>query len=68
MICICEEYVDYYNIIFNPAKSKLLYYNVTYTNLIIELCGQPINVVTQETYLGNYIGVNIFDRSITQNI
>ena len=38
------------------------------TDLIIELCGQPVNGVIQETYFGNYIGANIYDRSITKSV
>ena len=48
MICICEAYAEDYNIILNPTKSTLLYYNVTHTHLIIELSGQPVNVVIQK--------------------
>ena len=45
MICICEKFTEDYNIISNPARSKLLYYNVIHTYLIIELWGQPVNVI-----------------------
>ena len=51
-----------YNIIFNPEKSKIIFYHMTNTNIIIEICGQPDNVVSQETYHGNYPSANIFDR------
>ena len=32
------------------------------------MCGQPVNVVPCETDIGNYIGTNICDRSITQRV
>ena len=55
------------DILLNPSKSKLMHFNLAHADLIIYLCFQPLNVVPRETYLGNYIGTNIYDRSITQS-
>ena len=32
------------------------------------LCNQPVNLVEQETYLGNYIVSDSFDRSISHTV
>ena len=68
MISICEAFAEEYNILFNPSKSKLMYFNVTHAYQSIHLCSQPVNVVPCETYLGDYIRTNICDRSITQSV
>ena len=65
MIHICEEYADAYKILYNPKKSKLMYYNVHPSyDICITLSGSPVEVVTHETYLGNFIGTNIYERDI----
>lgn len=68
MIGICETYARHYSILFNPRKSKLLCYNVKNVDFQLQLCGQPVAYVSNETYLGNYIGNDILDRGITQSM
>ena len=68
MIVICESFACEYDLLFNPLKSKLMFYNITYDDLHVELCSQPVNIVNHETYLGNYIGADIFDRAVTQTV
>ena len=55
---------------FNPNKSKLLCFNVVYTDVIplIYINGKVIPVVDSNKHLGNYISTNITDRNITDNI
>ena len=65
MISICEAFSEEYGILFNPSKSKLIYFHAAHADLIIIYrCGQPANIVQCETYFGNYIGTNICDTSI----
>ncbi len=68
MITMCESYAQDYHIMFNPKKSKLMCFNVKHTDIQIQLCGQTINIVDNETYLGNYIGANIWDRAMTRSV
>ena len=61
MISICETYAQDYHITFNPAKSKLLCFNVTSTDIPpIYLNGTPVTVVNKDKHLGNYISTNIY--------
>ena len=64
MIETCEKYAQCYQIIFNPTKSKLMCYNVDTSNLHVQLCGKSVNIVTHETYLGNYIGDDIHETRL----
>ena len=42
-----------------------MYYNVHPSyDICITLSGSPVEVVTHETYLGNFIGTNIYERDI----
>ena len=70
MILVCEDYAKSYHtcILFNPTKSKLMCFNVKYLDIHVELCGQNVNIVSHETYLGNHIGNDIYDRKITQAV
>ena len=57
MISICETYAQDYHIIFNPAKSKLLCFNVSSSDISqINLNGTPVStVVNKDKHLENYI-------------
>ena len=68
MIGICEDYAQEFHILFNPSKSKLMYYNVSHDNLHVKLCNQYVHIVSKETYLGNYISENIYDSAIKQTV
>ena len=68
MIGICEEYAQGFHILFNPSKSKLMYYNVSHDNLHVKLCNQDVDIVSKGIYLGNYISENIYDRVIKQTV
>ena len=52
MIGICEDYAEELHIQFNPSKSKLMYYNVSYDNLHVELFYQDVHIVSKEYILG----------------
>ena len=68
MVSICETYDTEYQLLFNPSKSKLMYFNISHENFSVKLCGKEMLLVSHETYLGNFIGSDIFDRAITQSV
>ena len=69
MISICETYAQDYHITLNPAKSKLLCFNVSSSDISpIYLNGTPVTVVNEDKHLGNYISTNIYDRNIICNV
>ena len=43
-------------------------FNVKHTYFVLYLCNQPVNLVEHETYLGNDIVSDIFDRSISHTM
>ena len=52
MISICESYARDYHITFNPAKSKLIYFNVSSSEISrIYLNGTPVTVINNEVTL-----------------
>ena len=56
MILICEQYAKEYEIMFNPIKSTLVCYNLIYDVIpSVKLCGQYIEVVSDEINLGDHI-------------
>ena len=65
MVPICQTYATEYHLLFNPSKSKLMYFNISHENLSVKLCGKEVLLVSHETYLGKFIGSDIFDRAIT---
>ena len=67
-ITVCEDYAKRFNILFNPIKSKLMCFNVNHKDFVLYLCNQPVNLAEHETYLGNYIVSDIFDRSISHTV
>ena len=51
MVSICERYATEYQLLFNPSKSKLMYFNISHENLSVKLCGKEVLLVTHETYI-----------------
>ena len=45
-----------------------MYFKISHENLSIQLCGKKVLLVSHETYLGNCIGTDIFDREIIQSV
>ena len=45
-----------------------MYVNISHENLSVKLCGKEVFLVPHETYLGKFIGCDIFDRAITQSV
>ena len=45
-----------------------MYVNISHENLSVKLCGKEVLLVSHETYLGKFIGSDIFDRAITQSV
>ena len=43
-------------------------FNVKYKDFVLYLCNQPVNLVEDETYLGNYIVSDIFYRNISHTV
>ena len=69
MISICESYAQDYHMTFNPAKSKLLCFNVSSSDISpFYLNGTPVTVVNKDKQLGKYISTNIYDRNIISNV
>ena len=68
-IILCEDYakkgLKYFS---TPIKSKLMYFNVKHKDFVLYLCNQPVNLVEHETYLGNDIVSDIFERSISHTV
>ena len=63
MIQICEQYAMEYSIVFNPVKSKLMYFNyVSSDKPYLTLCGKPVDVVDNYLHLGNRIYNNIYTQ------
>ena len=69
MISICESYARDYHITFNPAKSKLICFNASSSEISpICLNGTPVTVVNKDKHLGNTISTDIYDRNIISNV
>ena len=69
MISICESYVQDYQITFNPAKSKLIFLNVSSSEISpIYLNDTPVTVVNKDKHLRNTITTDIYDRNILNNV
>ena len=68
MVSICEAYAAEYHPLYNPSKSKLTYFNISHEKLSVKLCGKEVLLVSHETYCGNCISSDIFDRAITQSV
>ena len=45
-----------------------MYFNISHEKLSVKLWGKEVLLVSHETYLGNFIGSDIFDRAITQSV
>ena len=59
MVSICESFATEYQLLLNPSKSKLMYFNISHENLSFELFGKEVLLVSHKTYLGNFIGSDI---------
>ena len=68
MVSTCETYATEYQLLFNPSKSKLMYFNISNDNLSVKLCGKDVLLVSHETYLDNGICSDIFDRARSLNL
>ena len=69
MISICESYPQDYHITFNPAKSKLLCFNVSSSDISrIYLNGKPITVVNKDKHLENTISTDIYGTNTISNL
>ena len=69
IISICESYARDYHITFNPAKSKLICFNASSSEISpIYLNGTPVTVVNKDKHLGNTISTDIYDRNIISNV
>ena len=69
MISIYESYVQDYHITFNQAKSKLICFNASSSEISpIYLNGTPVTVVNKDKHLGNTISTDIYDRNIISNV
>ena len=67
MICICEKYAEEFSILFNPGKSKLLCYNLPTDSVpCIKLCGEVVEIVSNEKHLGNKLFNNIYKRDMSE--
>ena len=65
MISVCESYAERYHITFNPTKSKIICYNIDPSTLgPICLNKQPISIVDNDKYIGNYLSNDIHDINI----
>ena len=42
MVSICETYATEYHLLFNPSKSKLMYFNISHKNLSVKLCSKEV--------------------------
>ena len=63
MIQICEQYAMEYSLVFNPVKSKFMCFSsVSSDNLYLTLCGKPVDVVDNDSHLGNRIYNNIYTQ------
>ena len=63
MIQICEQYTIEYFIVFNPAKSKVMWLNsVSSDKPYLTLCGKTVDVVDNDLHLGN----RIYNNNYTQ--
>ena len=70
MISICESYARDYHITFNPAKSKLICFNASSSEISpIYLNGTAVTVVNKDhKHLVNTISPDIYDRNIVSNV
>ena len=61
MMSIFEPYAQGYHITFNPAKIKIIMFNVS---IPIYLNGTSVTAVNKNKHLGNNIFINIYCRNI----
>ena len=69
MISICETFANKYSISFSPSKSKLLCFNVDFSNVApVFINGKRVKVVQSDVHLGSYISTNITDINIVGHV
>ncbi len=71
MLDICQVFADEYNVLFNSAKSKLLFFGKALdrpTISPIHFMGDIIELVSHEKHLGNIIGQNCDKYQIQNSI
>ena len=60
MLNVCEQFADRYNVLFNPAKSKLICLksqsNITNCTRCFNFMGGRIEAVNSDLHLGNIVG------------
>ena len=68
-INICEQFAQEYHISFNPSKSKLMSFNLSRPlGTPISLNGQKVEVVDNDSHLGNYVATDLRDINITKHV
>ena len=69
MVDICEQFAHEYHISFNPSKSKLMSFNLSRPlGTLIFLNSQKVEVVDNDSHLGNYVATILRDISITKHV
>ena len=70
LIHICECFSHEYSISFNATKSKHLFFSndVNSNPLPFEMQGSPIPIVPRDKHLGNWIGNNVFETVVEDNV
>jgi len=69
MLDVCELFSTHYDIIFNPSKSKVVYFGTSSTvNTVFRFAGKTIDVSQMEQHLGYYIGTDSATSQIQQTI
>ena len=69
MVNICEQLAHEYHIRFNQSKSKLTSFNLSRPlGTPIFLNGQNVEVVDNDSHLGNYVATDLRDINITKHV
>ena len=69
MIKVCEIFADTIGLLFNPLKSKLLFYNVDNPDTVyVTLLNTTVRTSLHEKHFGNFISNNIYDRNIKEHV
>ena len=69
MVNICEQFAHKYHICFNPNISKLMSFNLNkplVTPIFLNL--QKVQVVDNDSHLGNYVATDLRDINITKHV
>ena len=69
IIKVCEIFADKIGLLFDPLKSKLLFYNMDNPDTVyVTLGNTTLRTSLLEKHLGNFIGNNIYDRNIKEQV